>query len=226
MVAQRAARRVRRARRGRFVTVNVGRPLRGRLRERAVRPREGRLHRRARPTAPAASSWPTAARSSSTRSRNIPLGQQAQAPARARDRRVRARRLVAHAARRTCASSPRRTPTCRAEVAAGTLPPGPALPPQHGRDPRCRRCASGARTSAARAPLPEAARRGATARRSPASTRRRSRRCSRHAWPGNVRELDHAVERAVLHGARRRACAAADLGAAPLGRRRRAGSRR
>ena len=37
-------------------------------RERALRPREGRLHRRDADAGPAASSWPTAARSSSTRS--------------------------------------------------------------------------------------------------------------------------------------------------------------
>ena len=37
-------------------------------RERAVRPHEGRVHRRASPTGAASSSWPTAARCSSTRS--------------------------------------------------------------------------------------------------------------------------------------------------------------
>ena len=41
---------------------------RGADRERAVRPREGRLHRRARRIGAASSSWPTAARCSSTRS--------------------------------------------------------------------------------------------------------------------------------------------------------------
>ena len=60
-----------------FVAVNAGGARRGRLRERAVRPREGRLHRRARPTASAASSSPTAARCSSTRSRTCRSAQQA-----------------------------------------------------------------------------------------------------------------------------------------------------
>ena len=52
-----------------LITVNVGGLVGGRVRERAVRPREGRVHRRRTPIAPAASSWPTAARCSSTRSR-------------------------------------------------------------------------------------------------------------------------------------------------------------
>ncbi len=33
-----------------------------------------------------------------------------------------------------------------------------------------------------------------------------------HGWPGNVRELDHAIERAVLDGAKNATIAAADLG--------------
>ena len=41
---------------------------RGADRERAVRPHEGRVHRRGRPIGAASSSWPTAARCSSTRS--------------------------------------------------------------------------------------------------------------------------------------------------------------
>ena len=48
------------------------RPRRRRLRERAVRPRQGRVHRRQDATASAASSWPTAARSSSTKSPTFP----------------------------------------------------------------------------------------------------------------------------------------------------------
>ena len=48
-----------------------------------------------------------------------PPSQQAQAAARPRDRRVRARRLLAHAPASTCASSRRPTPTCAREVAAG-----------------------------------------------------------------------------------------------------------
>ncbi len=63
-----AARRVGRARRASLGDGQRRRPLRGRVRVGAVRPREGRVHRRAQPTAPGASSWPTAARCSSTRS--------------------------------------------------------------------------------------------------------------------------------------------------------------
>ena len=51
-----------------FVTVNCAALPGDADRERAVRPREGRLHRRRRSARSAASSWPTAARSSSTRS--------------------------------------------------------------------------------------------------------------------------------------------------------------
>ena len=89
-----------------------------------------------------------------------------------------------------------------AEVAAGRFRAGPALPPQHHRDPRCRRCASAARTfprsrstsSAVHAPRY----RKAIAGFEPAALRA----LRAHPWPGNVRELDHAVERAVLmaHG--------------------------
>ena len=61
----------------------------------------------------AASSWPTAARCSSTRSASMPLRRAGQAAARAAGARVRARRRRPTDARSTCASSPPPTATCR-----------------------------------------------------------------------------------------------------------------
>ena len=78
-----------RARKRPFVAVNCA-ALPGPDRERAVRPREGRLHRAVR-SARAASSWPTAARSSSTRSASC-RSTCRQAAARAAGGRVRAAR--------------------------------------------------------------------------------------------------------------------------------------
>ena len=59
---------VRRGATTRWSIVQLRRARRGRARERALRPREGRLHRRAATATRASSSRPTAARSSSTRS--------------------------------------------------------------------------------------------------------------------------------------------------------------
>ena len=61
---------------GPFVKVNCAAIPDGAARERAVRPREGRVHRRGRQRKPGASSWPTAARCSSTRSASMPLEMQ------------------------------------------------------------------------------------------------------------------------------------------------------
>ena len=85
-----------------------------------------------------------------------------------------------------------------AEVGGRPLPRGPALPPQHHRDPRCRRCASAARTSPRSRSTSCGSTRALSEARSRASTPGAVALCSAHAWPGNVRELDHAVERAVL----------------------------
>ena len=99
------------------------------------------------PTASAASSSPTAARSSSTRSEPGACAQQAQAAARARDRRGRAGGRLALARGSTCASSRPPTPISRPRSPPG----GSARICCSGSTPSrsaCRRCASGARTSA------------------------------------------------------------------------------
>ena len=63
---------------------------------------------------------------------------------------------------------------------------------------RCRRCATGARTS--RCSRPHFLRQHAQRYRKPITRfhAEATRALTAHGWPGNVRELDHAVERAVL----------------------------
>ena len=86
------------------------------------------------------------------------------------------------------------------EVAGRPLPPGPAVPPQHHRDPPA---------AAARAPRGHPAARQHFLRQHAQRYRKRltgfePRRMQvllEHPWPGNVRELDHAIERAVLMAA-------------------------
>ena len=119
---------------------------RGRLRERALRPRARRLHRREG----------RSRRALRARRRRHALPRRDRQHAASASRRKLLRvletgefergRLVAHAASdvRADLRDQRRS---RRRGGRGSLPPGPALPPQHRRDPRSRRCASGARTS-------------------------------------------------------------------------------
>ena len=145
---------------------------------------------------------------------NVPLTSR-QAPARARDRRVRARRARRARGGSTCGSSRPPTPTCAPRWRPGRFRAGPAVPPQHDRDPPAAAAraarghpAAGARTSCASTP-----RATARARR---VRRRGAAGAVAHPWPGNVRELDHAVERAVLmaQGERDRARPTSGCGAA------------
>ena len=124
--------------------------VQGRLHRRARGPRRTLRARRRRHALP-------------RRDRQRPGEPAGQAPARARDRGVRAGRLLAHAAvRRAPPLGDQRRPARRGR--RGPLPPGPPLPPEHGRDPRARRCASGARTSRCSPSTSCGARRSATAR--------------------------------------------------------------
>ena len=89
------------------------------VRERDVRPRARRLHRRPAATARAASSWPTAARSSSTRSASSTRRRQVKLLRVLQDRTLRGRSARARRAPSTCASSRPRTATCPTLVARG-----------------------------------------------------------------------------------------------------------
>ena len=176
-----------------FVAVNCAALRRERARERAVRPREGRLHRR-RSRRAGCSSRPTAARCSSTRSATCRAAP-GQAVARAAGGRGPAGRRHASRGGSTCASSRRPTARLQDKVATGSSARTCIYRLNVVSDRSCRRCASGARTSRRSRALPRedgAPRPGAMR-----STRRRARALGTR-WPGNVRELENAIERAVV----------------------------
>ena len=133
------------------------RDARGAARERAVRPRAGRLHRRQEPRARACSCRPTAARSSSTRSARCRSALQPKL-LRALQERTRApgRRRRARSVRR--AHRRRHQPRPRERRRGAALPRGPLLPHQR----RAHRAAAAARARqrrpAAGAALPRAVR--------------------------------------------------------------------
>ena len=132
------------------------------------------------------------------RDRQHLAGPAGEAAARARDRRVRARRLVAHAPRQRAhpLGHQRRPPRRRWRRAASGRTCSSASTRSRS---RCRRCATAARTS--RCSRAHFLLQHAQRYRKRLSGVRPGAPCScccDHAWPGNVRELDHAVERAVL----------------------------
>ena len=146
---------------------------------------------------PAASSWRTAARSSSTRS--------ASCRRRSRPRSCACSRRTSSSAsaapspfRPTCASSPRPTATCARRwpnaASARTCSSGSrsfpvTVPPLRER---------GERRAAARAALPANATPSTAAAACRRSTTRPSPRLTAYTWPGNVRELQNCLERAAL----------------------------
>ena len=115
------------------------------------------------------------------------------------DARGRARRRHASRSPSTCASSRRPTATCRSAVARRRVPRGSLLPAERRSRSRCRRCASGGKTSRCSSStssselaveLKQAGRR--------ACRRRRWRSLLAHSWPGNVRELRNVIERGMV----------------------------
>ena len=128
-----------------FVRVNCAAIPADAHRERAVRPREGRVHRRRRGTRRAlrggARRHALPGRDRRTRHRRA-----GQAPARAAGRDVRAGGLDADHPRRR-PHRRRHQPRSRARDGRGPVPRGSVLPAQRVSDPACRRCASGAKTS-------------------------------------------------------------------------------
>ena len=174
------------------------RALRGRLRERAVRPREGRLHRRqGRPRGPLRDGRRRHALPRRDRERaRRPAGRSCCASSRAGEfERVGSSRTRRADVRLVSATNA----DLDAEVAAGRFRQDLLfrlntieihVPPLRERREDIPLLA---------APLP---RRCTAARYRKRARRLRRRRAERalvaHPWPGNVRELDHAVERAVL----------------------------
>ena len=183
-------------------------------RERAVRPREGRLHRRHRRAQSAASSRPRAARCSSTRSATCRWRRRPGCCACC----SRASTRPSAAARRsrpTCASSPPPTSDLRNADPAGAVPRGPVLPAQ-------RRAAAPAAAARAhrghprpRAPLPAARRDGRACRRrslEPAALER-LKPLSLAGQRARAGEPDPPPRRALSAGRHRRGADRAELAA-------------
>ena len=190
---------------GAFVRVNCAAIAPALDRERALRPREGRLHRR---RAAAASGLLEAAEGGTVfldEVGELPLDGAGQAPARAssgarscasaRVRPDRARRALRGRDQPRSVERDRRRP----------VPQRPLLPPRRRHARRSRRCASGAIRSARW-------RCSSSRRRTPSARRRRPPQLApdvlehlrAYEWPGNVRELKAVARARAAAGARRR----------------------
>ena len=175
---------------------------RGRLRERAVRPREGRLHRR--------QGRPGRLLRAGRRRHAVPRRDRqhaaepaGQAAARAADRRVPPGGLVAGAPGRRARprGHQRRRRARRWPRAASARICSTGSTPSRS---TCRRCASGARTSRRWPPTSRRAWPRATASPRRGFSPDAMQALLEHPWPGNVRELEHVVERAAAAGPGRR----------------------
>ena len=194
----------RRARAKPFLRLNCARAARDAARERAVRPRARRVHRRDPGASPGLLE-------TARRRHRVPR----------RDRRAAARRCrpSSCACSRSAQVLPRRRARAaqpidvrfiaatnrdlEAEVDARRVPPGSLLPAQRRHAARSRRCASAPTRFAALARRFVDARRAASARRRRCSRRDAAPRSTATRWPGNVRELRNVIERAVLLAPRR-----------------------
>ena len=191
-----------RARRAPFVAINCAAMPDDAARERAVRSRARRVHRRDAPTRAGLFERGRRRHAVPRRDRRHAARAAGEAAARAR-RSARSDRVGGDATQRTstCASSPRRNRDLDAARSRdGTVPRGPLLPARRRRRSRCRRCASAATTSRC-SPQHFLARHGGTrlaaARRFAADALAR---CAATRWPGNVRELENVVERLAILG--------------------------
>ena len=165
-------------------------------RERAVRAREGRVHRRGG----------AAARQVRARRRRHDLSRRSRRPARgvagqAAARSCRTASCSASAASSRSASRARHLghqPSSRRADRRGQVPRGPLLPPERRADPRARaaRATAGHRRAGDRTSSPSSARATTSAR--ARSTRTSCPLLERYDWPGNVRELRNVVERMAI----------------------------
>ena len=180
-----------------FLRLQLRRALRDAARERAVRPREGRVHRRGAGASPACSRPPTAAPSSSTRSASCRWRSRSSCCACSRSARccASARSSRASIDVRFVAATNR---DLEAEVARGTFRQDLVLPPQRHRRssiPPLRE-----RTSEIPSSWPRSSSSppSAMASQSAGIGREALALLCEYTWPGNIRELRNLIERAVL----------------------------
>ena len=181
---------------GPFVAVNLAAIPRELVESTALRPREGRVHRRASASSSASSSWRRAARSSSTRSATCASTCRRSCCARSRKARSSA----------SAASAPIRTDFRL--VAATNVDLEKAVKEGRFREdlfyrlnvipmkvPPLRERTRG--RARARALLPAALQRAVPQETCRASPNRRSAMLQAYWWPGNIRELENLIERLV-----------------------------
>ena len=167
-------------------------------RERAVRPRAGRLHRR-----PGGARRAVRCRRTAARCFLDEIGEHAarrcsrSCCARSRSGRVRpVGRRRGGALRR--AHRRRHQPRSRGRGRGAPLPRGPLLPDQRRSTSSCRRCARAATTCcSSRSTSSSSSPRRAEQAGDAASSRAAAEQLLAYAWPGNVRELQNCIERAV-----------------------------